>query len=554
MRIRWHHALLGFALAVAAPPSFADEAEELRRLRDTTINLVNALVEQGVLTRAKADEIIAQANQTAAKASSAAVAPAAGAAAGVVAGAAAQPPPPGEIRVPYVPDTVKQEITDQVKQDVLAQAKTERWGDPNAFPEWLRHFFWYGDLRIRGEADRFPNDNPPNASVAQLQANGVNTNNSTDPVNLIKVRGRLGFTATVGDTITVGLGLASGGVGLGSNVGSDNQTLGNYQAHGSVGFDRAYIAYQPESWLKLTGGILGDPFYRPTTLVWANDVSLQGLIAQVNPTFGPHWSMFSTVGLFPILYNPPTPTTSSPNKWLYAYQLGVDFRATRSLDWGLAAALYDYRNIEGIPNPTIVAAEAGEYNGTAAPYRQTGNTVFDINNLLNLQNGTNNYLYGLASKFHVLNISSSLDYAVGDPIHVMLNADWIRNLGFDQQEIFNRTGDEVDPQTRGWQVATLVGYPDMARKYSWQAWLGYRYAQRDSTVDAFTDQDFHLGGTDAKGYYLGARFAFETNTAIGFRWFVAKQISGIQLAGQDATSSELAYSINVLQLDLTTSF
>ena len=212
MRIPWRHALIGLVLAVAAAtPSFADEADELRRLRDTTINLVNALVEQGVLTRAKADEIIAQANQAAIKGAPGA---GTGAAAGA-AGAAAVASPPGEIRVPYVPDTVKQEISDQVKQDVLAQAKTERWGDPNAFPEWLRHFFWYGDIRIRGQANRFPNDNPPNASVPILQQFGVNTNNATDPVNLLFVRARFGFTATVGNTMTVGLGLASGGVGLG---------------------------------------------------------------------------------------------------------------------------------------------------------------------------------------------------------------------------------------------------------------------------------------------------------------------------------------------------
>ena len=318
-----------------------------------------------------------------------------------------------------------------------------------------------------------------------------------------------------------------------------------------MGFDRAYIAYQPEYWLILTGGILGDPFYRPTTLIWANDVSLQGLIAQVNPTLNSRLSLFSTVGMFPILYNLPTPTSSSPNKWLYAYQLGFDFRAMQALDWRIAAALYDYRNIEGIPNPSIYTSE---YSGTAAPFRQTGNTVFDINGLLNTQNGTNNYLWGLASQFHDLNLSTSLDYAFSGPIHVTLNADWVENLGFNEQEILLRTGYAVTKQIYGWQTAVLVGYPDMIRKHSWQAWLGYRYAQRDSTVDAFTDQDFHLGGTDAKGYYLGGRYAFEPNTAIGFRWFVAKQVNGVELAGGQSQYSSLPYANNVLQIDLTAAF
>jgi hypothetical protein len=94
----------------------------------------------------------------------------------------------------------------------------------------------------------------------------------------------------------------------------------------------------------------------------------------------------------------------------------------------------------------------------------------------------------------------------------------------------------------------------MAQKNSWQAWIGYRYVQRDATLDAFTDQDFHLGGTDAKGYFIGARYAFEKNSAIGLRWFSAKQIDGVELAGADSQLGGLPLAIDVLQLDITSSF
>src|ERR1700723_2377333 len=106
MRTRWRFALLGLVLSAAASPSFADDLDELRKLRDTTISLVNALVEQGVLTRAKADAIIAQAQQAGAKPTGGAASSTAPAATG--APAAAEPPPaPGVVRVPYVPETVK---------------------------------------------------------------------------------------------------------------------------------------------------------------------------------------------------------------------------------------------------------------------------------------------------------------------------------------------------------------------------------------------------------------------------------------------------------------
>jgi Putative porin len=537
MRTHWRCILLGVALSAAAGPSVADEVDELRKLRDSTISLVNALVEQGVLTRAKADEIIAQAN--------------AGAAAVAAPPAALSPVAPGVVRVPYVPETVKQEIRDEVKQDVLAQAKTERWGEPGAFPDWLRHFTWYGDIRLRGEADRFPTDNTPNAPVAILQAYGVNIDNSTQADNRMRVRARFGFDATVGDTVTVGMRLATGGVGTASNPGSENQTLGNYETRSTVGFDRAYIAYHPESWLTLSGGRVGNPFFRPTTLIWANDVSLEGVAANFNPQLGPHWGLFTTAGAFPILQNDPTPTSSAKSKWLYAYQTGFDWRIAQEATWRLAAALYDYRNIEGIPNPNI---ESTAYSATAAPFRQTGNTVFDINGLLNTEGGTQNYLYGLASKFHEANLSTSVDLGFVGPTHIIIDADWVKNLGFNGNEIEQRTGFAVDRQIKGWQTRVTVGHPTMAQKWSWQGWFGYRYVQRDATVDAFTDQDFHLGGTDAKGYFLGGSFAFEKNSAISLRWFSAKQIDGVELAGADSVLSGLPLAIDVLQVDITSSF
>jgi len=84
--------------------------------------------------------------------------------------------------------------------------------------------------------------------------------------------------------------------------------------------------------------------------------------------------------------------------------------------------------------------------------------------------------------------------------------------------------------------------PKIANKGDWQSFIGYRYVERDAVLDAFTDSDFHLGGTDAKGYFLGGRYAFEKNSFLGFRWMSAKEISGLPLA------------IDVLQLDVNVSF
>lgn len=548
MRIR-PYALLALLLATVAGPSFADEAEELRQLRDTTISLVNALVEQGVLTREKADAIIAQARQAGVKAAAAA-APANSAS--TVAPVATVPPAPdlapGTVRVPYVPEVVRQEITEQVKKDVLAQAKTERWGEPGALPDWLHRINWYGDLRIREEGDTFPAGNAP---VPVLQAFGVNIANSTEADYRFRIRARFGFVATVSDAVSVDLRLATGGVGLGSNIGTENQTLGTYESRASVALDRASLSYHPLKWLDISGGLVGNPYFRPTTLIWADDVTLGGLVIQFRPQLTDSLKFFTTAGAMPILQVDPSPLNSSSNKWLYAYQSGFNVKFDDAAALTLAAALYDYRNIEGIPNPTIFSTA---YSNTAAPFRQTGNTVFDINGLLNTQNGTQNYLFGLASKFHELNVSAQLDLGFVGPTHFIFDGDWVKNMGFNENEIIQRTGFQVNRQIRGWQTRFTVGYPTMQQKYAWQAYVGYRWVQRDATVDAFTDQDFHLGGTDAEGYYAGARYSFAKNTFVNLRWFSAKQISGVQLAGADSFLSGLPIAINVSQLDVMSSF
>ncbi len=61
-------------------------------------------------------------------------------------------------------------------------------------------------------------------------------------------------------------------------------------------------------------------------------------------------------------------------------------------------------------------------------------------------------------------------------------------------------------------------------------------------LDAFTDSDFHLGGTNAKGFMIGGQYAIYKNTWLAARWMSADEITGLPLA------------IDVFQLDLNAKF
>ena len=98
---------------------------------NVTINLINRLVQKGILKPAEADELIKQAEADAATATQNAAA----------AAAAALPPPPGpdDMRVTYIPEVVRNNMRDQIKQELMAQAHAEKWSDKPA-AEWTSKF------------------------------------------------------------------------------------------------------------------------------------------------------------------------------------------------------------------------------------------------------------------------------------------------------------------------------------------------------------------------------------------------------------------------------
>ncbi|MGL4541604.1 MAG: putative porin, partial [Polymorphobacter sp.] len=99
-----------------------------------------------------------------------------------------------------------------------------------------------------------------------------------------------------------------------------------------------------------------------------------------------------------------------------------------------------------------------------------------------------------------------------------------------------------DGGNQGWMLRALIGYTKPKAKGSWNVELGYRYLESDAFLDIMPDSDFHLGGTNAKGYLLGGRYAIFNNLVISGKWMSGNEISGPPLA------------IDVLQVDLTASF
>jgi len=511
----------------------ATEREDIEQLRNTALGLIEALVEQGLLKREKADELMK-------KAQSRNVTDAAGNPARV--GADGKP----VVRVPYVPESVKAEIREQVKQDVLAQAKQERWGDPGALPDWIDRIHFEGDLRLRLEQDLFDRNNAP-ASIYALQtigpAYGVDLTNTTEDRFRMAIRARFGFTAKIGDTVSGGFRLATGSL---SSPTSTSQTLGanasNFNRY-TIGLDRAYLRWEPRRWLRLDGGRMPNPFFS-TDLVWAEDLAFDGVAATLKANLSPNFLAYATGGVFPLQE---TGVTKN-DRWLTGVQAGGEWEWSPRARIKFGIAQYQFRNMEGSPQAVgssgLTTYGQNEYGKNV---RQKGNTLFNIADP-GLPAGSSP-LWALAPRFRPLNLTATVDLSHFDPVHVIFTADYVKNNGFDRAEILTRTGIDLEPKTTGYQYRLAVGMPSMTAPRDWQIFGMLRQLERDAVIDGFTDTTWHLGGTNYRGYSIGGSYAIDRNAWMTLRWTSTKN-----LVDYNAGASGLPLAIDVLQMDLNARF
>ncbi|WP_395674685.1 putative porin [Inquilinus sp.] len=509
--------------------------------QSTTLALIRLLVQEGILSRDKAQVLLTQAEQEA-RASEA----------NQAASGHAVPPgtPPGTVRVPYVPEVVRNQIRDQVKQEVLAQAKTERWGDPGTLPAWLDKVKLYGDVRVRGRADYYDPNNAEFLDFQKLNNDGYGTNindaqafppltNTRDDRYRGQVRARLGVRADLGEGFSTDIRLATGNELDPVSTNSDlSMALGNK----SFNLDRAYLQYEGDALdtggtLKIDAGRFGNPFYS-TDLVWDEDVNFDGIALGYRQPVLDQLDAWGAVGLFPLKEM----AFSSRDQVLYGGQIGVDWRPYDDASLKLGIAYYDFQNVLGDPRSTDI--DDRRRNTSLPSYMQRGNSLWDVGDKGNPADDDDDLVaFGLASKFQELNVTTSLDVSVFDPIHIIVTGDLVANLGYDKDKVSARV---AEPGRKSGNMAylarVLVGHPDIQHGNDWNASFTYKYLESDSVIDAFTDSDFHNGGTNAKGYILAGNYGVVDDVWLGLRWLSSDAISGPK------------FSVDTLMLDLNARF
>ena len=540
--------------------------------QNVTINLINRLVKKGVLGAEEAAELIQQAEEDAAHARVEAAAVAVQAAQEVQAHSAEEAPPSDDtVRVTYIPETVKAQMREQIKQEIMAKARDENWAAPRSMPEWTQRIKVLGDVRVRYEGQSFPSGNDNTGAFPNF--NAINTGSPFDVAgtvfspqlnvdqdrNRFRLRARLGVEADLGDGFTAGFRLGTGEsntpVTQNQSLGAANQGQGGNFSKYAIWLDRGYLKYENSGpsgrYLGISVGRFDNPFFTVSPMMWQDEIGFDGAVLQARYEVAKGFTPFLTAGAFPIFNTDLNFSSNRPDKfksddkYLYAGQLGTTWKITKDIVAKFGAAYYHFDNVEGRlsdPYVPLTAQDAGNTDNLRPSFAQSGNTYMALRNIIpTVDNdfGTSKQFqyFGLATPYHDLALTGKIDFNHFEPVQISLFGEYIKNLAFDGNDInlkaVNNRGDSAsgsnfDGGDTAWIVGLKVGNPALEKRWDWNTYLNYRHVESDAIIDGFTDSDFGgtLAGTNHEGFTLGGNLSLSPRVWLGLRWMSANEIAG----------------------------
>lgn len=459
-------ALPAFAQSDAETPGAAAEPSA-----NAMVNLIRLLVEQKVITAEAGQALMMQA-ETEAR--------------GVQARMAATAPPPAEgaVRVPYVPQVVKDEIRDEVRKEVLAQAKTEGWATPGNVPDWVGRIKVNGDVRFRSQSLFFSRNNANDfIDFQRFNANGptdyqetadANTlpllNSREDRISQLSIRARLGIEANLAPGVRAGIRLASG---IDNGPVSTTGLLGGGFGKKSIWLDQAFITVAPTDFATLTLGRMPNPYvssgrafrnvrtdllvagtrdptrFGVSDILFDEDINFDGVALTLDSgeRIGSGFNLGVTGGAFAFeQLGEDDPLTSfdktdAPSKWIFGGQarftwVDQDFGAK------LAVGYFDFANVRGqISTPCL--AYVGQVDCstdyTRPAFLTKGNTLMYLRQIVADPSNPTFYpkpqFVGLVGDYNVLEITGQVYANIGEDMRFTLNGSYVKNLAFDRGDI-----------------------------------------------------------------------------------------------------------------------
>ncbi len=367
--------------------------------------------------------------------------------------------------------SVRQEVIETEPSEVkpvaasINEAQTKELAKA-ILPKWVQNMTWGGDIRLREEA-----------------RNGTGSGND---VNLQRIRFRLGVETKVTQDLLVAARLATGSS---ADPVSTNQSFNTSFNRVSFLLDRAYLAYTPAlsgiDQVKLTGGIIENPFWTVSEVVWDEDLNFDGAAMHVHSDLGPA-SVFVNAGVFSLQ----TAITEAASLW--SIQGGTSIRPFPHSDDDVlnnstlrgALAYHDYKNVTNPLSESTALTTAGGLKGNTS-----GTQDF------NLMDAS----FQVASQF--------------DWLPAKAWTEWVHNTA-------------VESGNNGFQVGLGVGKAKTPfdLKEGWEAAYYFERLEPDATFGAFAGSDFGAGGTNHRGNVWSIKLAVLKNSQLSFKYYSAEEV------------------------------
>jgi hypothetical protein len=307
----------------------------------------------------------------------------------------------------------------------------------------------------------------------------------------------------------------------------------------------------PTENLAITIGRFDNPFFS-TPIIWDPDLGFDGLALQGRKEIIDGVTPFFAAGAFPIFNTELNFSSTRPqkfpseDKWLYAGQIGTDWKINQDFSLKSAVAYYDFENVQGrLSNPFVPLSsqDQGNTDDTRPAFAQYGNTYMNLRDIT--PTAANDFgtidqfqYFGLASAFRDVAVTERLDYKHFEPFVISLNGEFIKNTAFDESHINAVAVNNRGPGPSGgglgnfvggdtaWIVGVNLGSVALQKRWDWNVELNYRYVGSDSVVDGFCDSEFGGGGTNVKGYTISAALAIQPNIFFALTWMSSDQVAG----------------------------
>jgi hypothetical protein len=417
---------------------------------------------------------------------------------------------------------------------------------------WVTQMKWYGDLRLRFEDFDNPGDwsKSPDAPVYAKQPDRIR----------YRIRLRLGVDTKLQDWADLGVRLTTGDNFSGSTyIGtSGNTTMGNTFRKKGIALDLAYVTVHPPlwDWIKVTGGVLPNPVWRPLTLsptFYKADVNPQGLAEQLSFKFGDYdqYRLFGNFG-----------------QYVLTEQVGtLQYLNGTYAGEGGDAYLFDSEvGIEAKLDPVPVKVTGGvAFFDTSNLGKVTPGDSSNQGNSLNV-NASSPFDGAYLGDFHDAEGLGEAAWTISP--HPFLGTPNVLTLGGEFIKNFSTVYDRAPGgnYTEAWGLQATYG--QAKTKGQWQVGYEYKRVEANSVLDSIVDDDFSVGyggfgklpgsGTDIEGHVVGATYNIFDWWAITSKADICDRISPVNVIARPPLRSHPSspsgeYAVRI-QVDSTFKF